>query len=94
MLISTTLVLLATFLGSRLKIDEGSRKPVTAPLLATAKGVAQSSVKFNPFRISFQDLSVQCRISAYWNDYMVNVVHMDRDNDQIPVRVIQTSIQN
>ena len=40
-LISTTLVLLATFVGSRFKIKEGSDKHVAAPAIAVAKGVAQ-----------------------------------------------------
>lgn len=40
-LISTTLVLLATFVGSRFKIKEGSDKHVAVPAIAVAKGVAQ-----------------------------------------------------
>lgn len=41
--ISTTLVLLATFVGSRFKIDEGSDKHVAAQALTVAKGTAQAA---------------------------------------------------
>lgn len=41
--ISTMLVLLATFVGSRFKIDEGSDKHVAAQALTVAKGTAQAA---------------------------------------------------